>query len=550
MKGGDTVEPGARIIIIGAGLGGLAAAIRLAAAGHAVTVIEAASAPGGKMRTLPSAAGPVDAGPTVLTLRTVFEDLFASAGADLADHVTLTPQHVLARHWWPDGSTLDLHADPEASADAIGAFAGARAVRDFRRFNRLTAALYAAFEVPMMAAPRARVAALARAALNRPRLLPALLPEMTLARLLRSQFGDARLRQLFGRYATYVGGCPDLSPAVLALIWQAEARGVWAVAGGMHRLAVAMADLATARGAQIRYGCAAQRIIRQGGRVSGVALGGGAVLPATHVIFNGDPAALATGLLGPAPVAAIRPQAAQPRSLSAEVWGFAARASGLDLAHHNVFFTADPRDEFAPLARGQRPAAATLYLCAEDRATGQTPAAPLERFEIIRNAPATSGAAPQEFSQCHHSTFPPLARFGLTFSPEPGPGALTTPAEFHRLFPGSQGALYGRSPHGLMAGFHRPLARTGLPGLYLAGGGAHPGAGVPMATLSGQHAAEAILADLALTLPSRQMAMAGGMSMGSPMTGGAPSRSSGSSDRCFPPGTNGPGGATRPTTSA
>jgi 1-hydroxycarotenoid 3,4-desaturase len=87
---------------------------------------------------------------------------------------------------------------------------------------------------------------------------------------------------------------------------------------------------------------------------------------------------------------------------------------------------------------------------------------------------------------------------GLTFSPAPSSEALTLPEDFNRLFPASQGSLYGRSPHGLTAALKRPTARTRIKGLYLAGGGAHPGAGVPMAALSGLHAAEAIAADLGL----------------------------------------------------
>lgn len=506
----------ARIIIIGAGMGGLAAAIRLAGAGLDVTVIEAASAPGGKMRALPSAAGPVDAGPTVLTLRTVFDDLFASAGARLDDHVTLIPQPVLARHWWPDGSNLDLFSDREASAAAIRAFAGPGAEADFRRFDRLSGALYDAFEGPMLRAAQPRNGALALAAARlvarHPGALRALVPNATLSGFLRGQFRDPRLRQLFGRYATYVGGCPDLSPAVLALIWQAEARGVWAVAGGMHRLAQAMADLATARGARITYGARALRIARQNGRVSGVTLADGTTLPASHVLFNGDPQALLRGALGPAPVGAIRPVMVTPRSLSAQVWTFAATASGPDLVHHNVFFTADPAAEFGPLARGEAPQEATLYVCAQDRATGPRPPAGPERFEIIRNAPPGLTPTPEETAACHQRTFSALARHGLRFSPDPGPAAISTPATFNRLFPHSDGAIYGRSPHGMMAPLHRPLATGPLPGLYLAGGGVHPGPGVPMAALSGRHAAEAILTALGSTSTSRRTAMAGGMS--------------------------------------
>ena len=496
-------------------MGGLAAAIRLAAAGQAVTLIEAQAYPGGKMRTLPTEAGPVDTGPTVLTMRSVFDDLFAVAGARLEDHINLIPQPILARHWWRDGSSLDLHTDPEASAAAISAFAGPCAETEFRRFNRLSARLYKAFDAPMLQSPRPRIGAAAVATLLRPDIWRSLGPRMTLSRQLARSFADPRLRQLFGRYATYVGGAPDLSPAVLALIWQAEARGVWAVQGGMHRLAQALAALAERLGVMLHYGVQATRIERRGDRVTAVELSDGQVLPAQRVVFNGDPAALLAGLLGNGPQGAIRRSATHPRSLSAHVWAFAAVPQGLPLLHHNVFFGADPGQEFASIAQGWMPEESTLYVCAQDRQTGppQGPEPGPERFEIIMNAAARTTHSPHEADLCRSRTFDQLARFGLTFAPQPPDIALTGPAQFAQLFPGSQGAIYGRSPQGPWAAFQRPGARTALRGLYLAGGGAHPGAGVPMAALSGRHAAETILRDLALGSKSRLRAMPGGMSM-------------------------------------
>lgn len=487
---------GRRVVVIGAGMGGLAAAIRLARAGLEVTLVEARDGPGGKMRTLPSIAGPVDAGPTVLTLRSVFDDIFETCGQRLDDHLTLLRQPLLARHWWSDGSTLDLGSDPEANAEAIGQLAGAAEARGFRRFHDLSARLYAAFDAPMMHAAAPDQKAIALAALRDPKIWPALLPGMSLARLLALQFRDRRLRQLFGRYATYVGGTPDRSPGVLALIWAAEAQGVWAVAGGMHRLALALAKLAEAQGVSLRYGSPVARIMRQGGRVSGVQLGDGPALPCDHVVFNSDPAALLAGLLGDGPKQAVAEAQVHPRSLSAWVWSYAAVPSGLPLVHHNLFFGDDQAQEFGPILRGQMPADPTLYLCAEDRSRGTTPTGP-ERFEIIMNAPPGQPLQPEEDRQCRTRTFDRLSRFGLSFDPLPGPECLTAPTGFARMFPGSQGSLYGLSPHGALASLRRPLARTSLPGLYLAGGGAHPGAGVPMAALSGRHAAEAILADLA-----------------------------------------------------
>ncbi len=508
-----------KVIVVGAGMGGLSAAIRLAAAGMSVTVIEAQATPGGKMRSIASAAGPVDAGPTVLTLRRVFDSLFALVGECLDDHIHLIPQPLLARHWWLDGSRLDLFSDPDASAAAIASFAGGKAEAQFHRFNRLSAQAYAAFDAPMMQAARPALGRIAVNALGKPAIWPALRPGQSLARHLAKTFDDPRLRQLFGRYATYVGGAPDLSPAVLALIWQAEAQGVWAVEGGMHRLAQVLADLAQRQGVTFEYGRAVRRIDRQSGRVSGVVLSDGRALKCDAVVFNGDPAGLLAGLLGNGPQQALPPFAAHPRSLSAWVWAFAATPSGLDLAHHNVFFTSDPAREFGPIGKGEMPEEATLYLCAQDRAQGPPNGA--ERFEIIMNAPARTSQPSGEIAQCRNRTFPQLARFGLTFDQPPPDSALTTPAGFAALHPGSQGSLYGRSPHGTLASFQRPGARTRLAGLYLAGGGAHPGAGVPMAALSGKHAAEAIMADLTSVSAWRQMAMRGGMSMASLLTGRA-----------------------------
>ena len=496
-----------------------------ASAGATVTVLDTAASPGGKMRTVPSPAGPVDAGPTVLTMRHVFDDLFALAGERLEDHITLIAQPILARHWWPDGSRLDLHADPDATLAAIEAFAGPREAQAFRRFDALSAALFRTFDAPVMRAAKPDLGRITRAALSLPRLWPALMPGMTLTRLLRLHFRDPRLVQLFARYATYVGGRPARSPAVLSLIWRAEAQGVWAVEGGMHQLALALAALAQRLGVRFRYATPALGIVSQQGRVSGVQIEGGITLPCTACVFNGDPAALVQGLLGHDPATAIPRKAVTPRSLSAWVWSFAATPQGplaRDLIHHNVFFSADPDAEFGPIGRGRMPDQPSLYLCAEDRATGRPP--PLERFEIIVNAPAGHAATDQEYAQCSRRTFDPIRHLGLTFAPQPQAPSLTTPAMLDRLFPGSKGAIYGRSPEGLLAAFQRPPAKTSLPGLFLAGGGAHPGAGVPMAALSGRHAAEAIMTGLTFPSTCRPTVMPGGISTASPTTGRAPSR--------------------------
>ncbi|MEM7508133.1 MAG: 1-hydroxycarotenoid 3,4-desaturase CrtD [Pseudomonadota bacterium] len=507
-------------IVIGAGIGGLAAALRLAHAGRNVHVIERAKTPGGKLRTLPSVAGPVDAGPTVFTMRPVFEALFASVAERLDEHLDLIREPVLARHWWPDGSTLDLHSDEEESSAAIYAFAGARAARQFANFTAETRGLFQAFHAPVMQSDRPDILGILRACLRNPAVLRPLLGARNLAGALAARFSDPRLRQLFGRYATYVGGSPYASPALLMLIWQAEAAGVWRIRGGMSALAQALADLAADRGAEFTYGQTVEHIARNDSGLR-LHLASGRIMEARSVVFNGDPAALHHGLLGAEMQGAVPARGVTPRALSATVWSFAARSSGLPLAHHNVVFNSDCRHEFDAIARGEMPEDATLYICAQDRGTGKAPDGP-ERFEIIRNAPALPATGrpdktrdDEEYQQCRTHTFGALQRMGLDFDHWPGREALTLPRDFAALFPGSGGSLYGRSPHGMMASFLRPNTHSRIPGLYLAGGGVHPGAGLPMALTSGRHAAEAILTDHASISRSRRMAMPGGMSTGS-----------------------------------
>ena len=514
-----------RVVIIGAGIGGLVAAARLAHAGCDVTVIEELNSAGGKMRTVESAAGPVDAGPTVLTMRGVFDELFADLGTSLSDQLTLQPLDRLARHYWDDGTSLDLMADQAASAANIEQVFGATAAAEFRAFSARAGRLFDAFDAPMMQNAEPSQRHLAGIVLRRPSLLRDMAPHQTLASLLRHSFSAPKLAQLFGRYATYVGGSPYASPALLALIAQAEERGVWAVQGGMHRLAQVIEALARARGAVFHYGAPATQIVLQSGRAATVETVQGR-FAADAVLFNGDPRALSEGLLGTAARNAVPRKSVEPRSLSAYVHAFAARVSGPALCYHTVFFGADPRAEFDALSQGQRPTDATLYICAQDRAEPQHPTG-VERFEIILNGPPQGAAPPahEDIAACQTKVFARLEQFGLKFDQQPGPESLTTPAGFARLFPGSSGSIYGRSPHGLTAGLARPTARTTVPGLYLAGGGAHPGAGVPMAALSARHAAVAIMNDLVLPSMSHRTATRGGISTGSAMTGPKASRS-------------------------
>jgi 1-hydroxycarotenoid 3,4-desaturase len=506
-----------RVVVIGAGVAGLAVALELACRGVAVTVVERAEAPGGKMREVAVGGTRLDAGPTVFTMRWVFDELFAAAGSSLAAHLRLQPVEILARHAWSRDERLDLFADTARSADAIAAFAGSAESRRYLDFCARARAVYQSLEGPFIRSSRPSPLALVqRFGLSGLGDLWRISPFATLWSALGEHFHDPRLRQLFGRYATYCGSSPFLAPATLMLVAHVEQDGVWLVEGGMHRVAVALADLAQHHGASLRYGAEATEIVTTRGRATGVRLATGDELAADAVVVNADVAALASGCFGTAATRAVAAAPRSARSLSAVTWSLLAATEGFPLLRHTVFFSDHYAAEFNDIFRRSRlPTSPTVYVCAQDRADRD--GAPLgpERLLCLVNAPPTGDTHPferAEIEQCAEQTFRQLERCGLRVHRRPEATVATTPADFERLYPATGGALYGRASHGWMASFSRPGATTRLPGLYLAGGSVHPGPGVPMAALSGRIAAATVLADLASTRRSHPAVTAGGTS--------------------------------------
>jgi 1-hydroxycarotenoid 3,4-desaturase len=505
-----------RVVVIGAGIGGLTAALRLAHAGLDVTVLERAAHPGGKMRSVPVEGRAVEAGPTVFTMRWVLDEIFSECGASLDDRVVLNPAAILARHaWGPDGH-LDLFADPRASRDAIGAFAGLREAEGYDRFRARAAAVYRTLEGPFIRGQRPSPFALTRrAGLSGLGDLWRIQPFTTLWSALGDDFADPRLRQLFARYSTYCGASPFRAPATLMLVAHVESQGVWHVAGGLSALAQAVADLAAERGAHLRYSAHVARIVTDRAGVTGVDLDTGERLPAQAVICNADAAALADGLLGAQAARGAERVPPGDRSLSAVTLCMNARAEGFPLLRHTVFFSGDYAAEFDGIARGRLPADPTVYVCAQDRGDVAPGESGAERLLCLVNAPAGGTFTPSEIATCTSALHRRLGACGLRLTDTPAT-VTTQPAEFGALFPGTGGALYGRASHGWMASFRRPGARTAVPGLYLAGGSVHPGPGVPMAAQSGRLAADRLLADRATarasTRRSAGAATSGGMS--------------------------------------
>ena len=496
-----------RIVVVGAGVGGLSAAAILARRGFDVTVLER-DALGGKLRQEQVAGRAIDVGPTVLTMPWLLEQVFEAAGASMSSFVRLTPLEVVARHAWQCGATLDLFADEERTADAVGAQFGAREATAYRAFAAYAARIYELTRGTFIEAQRPTIAGmLGVAGRFGPRALKEVDGHRTMWSALQSFFRDPRLVQLFARYATYCGASPLTAPATLNVVSHVERLGVHAVQGGMIAIVDGLSKVAETNGARLRRGAHVEEISTHRGKVTGVRLSGGDVVPADAVVFNGDAHALASGLVGQG-VRGAAPETTTP-SLSAVTLAMVAKQSGFPLDRHNVFFSEDYAREMGALDRGELPDDTTVYLCAQDRPGGGSS----ERFFVILNAPPTGrsrGPYPEPgLWQERVSRW--LSRFSVTLSIEAS--TVTTPQTFASRFPGTGGALYGPASTSMWSSFSRAAARGSIDGLYLAGGSAHPGPGVPMAATSGRMAALAVLEDRRSTARSPRTAMLGGTSM-------------------------------------
>jgi 1-hydroxycarotenoid 3,4-desaturase len=486
-------------IVVGAGVGGLAAAIHLARAGLAVRLLERGASVGGKLREVEVDGHKLPAGPSVFTMRAVFEELFGGA-EELAAALELVPLDPLCRHFFADGSQLDLYTDVERTRAAIEKLSGARDARGYLAFREHARKIHEIVRGPFMER------ALAIGELLRPSTLLQLTRidgTRSLWKAIESHFGDPRLRQLFGRYATYNGSSPFHAPATLAVIAHVENEyGIFSCRGGIYRLAEALERRARALGVELETGCEIEEIVLQGNRATGVRRKGGIVDRADVVVAAVDVAHVYDRLL-PASRAAKKlgeKYATEELSASAYTWITVVDRAPLDLLHHNVFFSADYRREFEELVDLRRPPAdPTVYLCADDR-LGEVAPSEHERAFLLTNAPPLDARGARidwrsEAPRCQARITSVLARHGWKLSVRAQ--MEQTPEDFAARFPSSKGALYGLASNSKWAAFKRPANQvSGIAGLYLVGGTVHPGAGMPMVCLSARIACGLAIAQL------------------------------------------------------
>lgn len=486
------------ILIVGAGIGGLSAAIRLATAGRRVLVLEQNEKPGGKMGEMREGGYRWDSGPSVITMRHVLEDLFAVAGRDMADYLTLRPVEPLTRYFYPDGTVLDISRDLTRTLRQIERIE-ARDVEGYLQFLAYAARLHRIVGPVFIYDRPPRLGGLLRVPPQDALRVDGL---RTMSQAIESFVRSPHLRRLLGRFATYVGASPYQAPATLNVIAHVELNGgVWYPAGGIYRIAEALARLARELGAEIRTGCRVASIQVREGRTRGVRLGDDSFLPAAAVLANVDVATVYGKLLPPS--AALRGRLKRLQGVEPSCSGFimllGIRGAHPELAHHNIFFSSDYRREFEEVfERGVPPGEPTIYVAITSRVTPEDAPPGGENWFVLVNAPALGAgwdwdaqAAPYRGQVLDH-----LAARGFDLRGRIAVERILTPVDLERMTGARRAALYGTSSNSRLAAFRRPHNRApDVQGLYFAGGTAHPGGGVPMAMLSGKVASRFLLED-------------------------------------------------------
>lgn len=488
-----------QIIIIGGGIGGLSAAIRLAAAGKRVLILEQNDQVGGKMGQMTLDGFRWDTGPSVITMRHVFEDLFAAAGRDLSDYIDLLPVAPLTRYFYPDGAIIDASSDTVRMIDQIEQIAPhdaegyLRYLRYAERIHRITGPVFIYDHPPTPAS-------FARVPMNEWLLAD---PFRTMQQAIAHHVRSPHLQQLLGRFATYVGGSPYAAPATLNVIAHVEMTGgVWYPRGGIYSIAAAMQRLAGELGVEIRTDTPATRIITDGDHITGVALNNGQTIPASTIIANVDVGTVYEKLLPSNKRIKRRRRtlASMDSSCSGFIMLLGVEGDYPALAHHNIFFSTNYAREFnAIFADGVPPEDPTIYVSITSKSDPSHAPPGCENWFILVNAPPLSdrfdwAANAEPYRQL---VLRRLAEAGYDIRDKIRVERILTPLDLERLTGAHRGALYGPSPNSKWTAFRRPHNRNpDLRGLYFAGGTTHPGGGVPMVTLSGKVAAEMVLEDL------------------------------------------------------
>jgi phytoene desaturase len=497
--------------IIGGGLGGLAAACTLAARGHKVTLLEKNAWLGGKAAVLEEGGFRFDMGPTILTMPRVLERIFGEAGRSLSDYLDLRRLDPQWRCFYDDGTVLDLRDDPALSRKAIGELSQ----RDLKGFDDFMAVAKRLAEVSdrfffwkSVEDLRDTMNLKANMSLETLSDVMALRMHRTVAGQIKRNVADPRVRQMLEHFIQYVGSSPLASPAVLCGIAQMQlGEGVWYPMGGTRAVPLALTQLAEELGVDVRTGVDVTCIQTGNGRAEAVVTAEGERMAFDRVVSNMDSVRTYRELVGGDAWTRFQKGRKREAACSGVVLYLGLRKAYDQLAHHNFVFSRDPEEEFGAIYDQGRPAPdPTAYLAAPARTEPGVAPEGGEALYILVHTPYLRPG--QDWSRMlpeyRKVIFDKLARAA-------GMGDLEerivveralTPQDIHDRYKVLDGAIYGLASHGKVLGAFKPGNRSRqVRGLYLAGGSAHPGPGMPMALMSGWIAADSLHQDATRNAP-------------------------------------------------
>ncbi|MEI6043588.1 MAG: phytoene desaturase family protein [Chloroflexota bacterium] len=490
-----------KIVIIGAGMGGLATAIRLAVAGCSVEVFEKNERTGGKLNLLEKGGFRWDTGPSLVTMPFVYRELFAMAGRKLEDYAKLIPIEPICRYFYPDAqNTIFETSDSISKMTAEIEKLEPHDVAAYFRFMAYSRRLYdLTAEVFLFQG----LNALRDLRQLDPRDMFKIDPFRTVHQAVAASFKDPRLVQLFDRYATYNGSSPYLAPATLNIIPYVElGMGGWYVQGGLYALAQAYQKLAEELGVTIHTGpeWAVERIVTNGRQVQAVQLKSGATVAADIIVANTDAAYTYSHLLKEK-VNQSRWSKLEP-SCSGFVLFLGLNRQYSQLTHHNILFSRDYRREFATIFEDKVPSLdPTIYICWTGKTDPEHAPPGKSNLFVLVNAPYLSDAfdwaKPKAIQTYRNLIVNRMEEFGLTDLNSAIELEYTmTPLDLAQRYNAERGAIYGLSSNNRFSAFLRPPNRAkGVDGLYFVGGSTHPGGGIPLVTLSARIVAGLIAED-------------------------------------------------------